>query len=67
LIWAVHTETLLKGYHGFATRGHLKVDFCVDVGVVDWVNPFADASRAAGSRQSGFFAMLALTAVCFLL
>ena len=51
LIWAIHTSTLLKGYHGFRNRGHIEIDFAVDSGVVPWVNPFSEDSSSTEVLQ----------------
>eukprot|EP00854_Cymbomonas_tetramitiformis_P000690 gene690-1146_t len=32
MIWAIHTDSFYKGYHGWANRGHLCIDLTVDVG-----------------------------------
>ena len=70
-IWAIHTSTLLKGYHGFGNRGHLNIDFAVDSGIV----PFApspstvvecEASHAVPCAQ-GFLFMLLMTVLCIML
>ena len=75
-IWAIHTSTLLKGYHGWGNRGHLKIDFAVDSGIVPWVSPYSTSSSTAGLEcetshavpcARGFLSMLLMTVICFLL
>lgn len=75
-IWAIHTSTLLKGYHGWGNRGHLKIDFAVDSGIVPWVSPYSTSPSTAGLEcetshavpcAQGFLSMLLMTVICFLL
>jgi len=71
-IWAIHTSTLLKGYHGFGNRGHLKIDFAVDSGIVPLAtSPSStvvecEASHAVPCAQ-GFLFMLLMTVLCIML
>lgn len=74
LIWAVHTDSLLKNYHGFGNRGHLKVDFSAVAGHLARVNPYATAppspsevSSASKVTSNAIFAVFAgVAAVCLL-
>jgi hypothetical protein len=51
LIWAIHTSTLLKGYHGFGNRGHIEIDFAIDSGVVPWVSPDSEDASSTEVLQ----------------
>ena len=51
LIWAVHEDTFLKGYHGYGNRGKMNVSFSGEYGHKAWVNPWA--APAGGSHDDG--------------
>ncbi len=70
-IWAHHTETLLKGYHGRTNRGFVKIDFALDSGVFihdsHGNTDFGCAASDAASRARGFSLALLATAACLAL
>ncbi len=67
-IWATHATTLLKGYHGFRSRGSVKINFALDSGVFDYDSlgntDFGCAASDAASRARGFLLALLATAAC---
>ncbi len=70
-LWAIHTKTLLKGYHGRTNRGFVKIDFTLDSGVFNYNSPgntdFGCAASDAISRTRGFLLALLATAACLAL
>ena len=48
LIWAVHPDTFLKGYHGWGNRGHLVIDFAKPHGHKAWKNPYGGGGGHSG-------------------
>ena len=70
-IWAIHTSTLLKGYHGRTSRGFVKINFALDSGVFNHDSvgntDFGCAASDAASRARGFSLALLATAACLAL
>ena len=70
-IWATHTTTLLKGYHGRTSRGFVKINFALDSGVFNHDSvgntDFGCAASDAASRARGFSLALLATAACLAL